>query len=79
MNLTAIEGVDPNLALRATVVNSTDGCRWLDDGAARRRGPRRAPRNPAGTDLEIVYFDWDAANATVERIRFMGAAFGKVE
>ena len=43
MNLTAIEGIDSSLALRATVMNSTDGCRWLDDG----------------TDLEIAYFDWD--------------------
>ena len=62
MNLTAIPGVDPTVALRATVVNSTDGCRWLDDG----------------TNLELVYFDWDASNATVEKIRFMGATYDKL-
>jgi hypothetical protein len=44
MNLTAIPGVDPNLALRAKPINSTAGCRWLDDGS----------------DLEIAYFDWKA-------------------
>ena len=61
MNLTTIEGVDPNRALRAMPVNSSAGCRWLDDGS----------------DLEIVYFDWSHP-ATVERIRFMDAAFGKL-
>ena len=44
MNLTAIPGVDPNRALRAKPMNSSAGCRWLDDGS----------------DLEIAYFDWKA-------------------
>eukprot|EP00658_Telonema_sp_P-2_P043883 TRINITY_DN31759_c0_g1_i1.p1 TRINITY_DN31759_c0_g1~~TRINITY_DN31759_c0_g1_i1.p1 ORF type:complete len:168 (-),score=14.16 TRINITY_DN31759_c0_g1_i1:117-620(-) len=42
LNLTSMEGVDPSAALRGHLVNSTEGCRWLDDGP----------------DLEIVYFDW---------------------
>ena len=63
MNLTAIPGIDPNTVLRARPVNSSQGCRWLDDG----------------DDLELVYFEWASeAQSIVKSISFMGSRYGKL-
>jgi hypothetical protein len=70
MNLTAIPGIDPNTVLRARPVNSSQGCRWLDDG----------------DDLELVYFEWaecdsewaSEARSIVKSISFMGSKYGKL-